>query len=146
MRLGPNNYLGIVLATTILPSLPSLAAAEPLAPRPAGQQFAPPAPAARSDQQPVAEGTDPQPLGTYLDVPLRRMYASADYLLWWVKGAPLPVPLVSTGPVSTTHHGFLNNSEATILYGASQAPAVGGHDTQDFPPFSGGSITLGYWL
>src|SRR5271166_6658217 len=27
-----------------------------------------------------------------------RFYGGVEYLLWWVKGAPLSVPLVSTGP------------------------------------------------
>ena len=34
--------------------------------------------------------------------PKQRFYAGADYLLWWVKGAPLSVPLVTTGPSSNT--------------------------------------------
>ena len=32
--------------------------------------------------------------------PAPHFYAGAEYLLWWVKGAPLSVPLVSTGPSS----------------------------------------------
>src|SRR5437660_3802497 len=30
------------------------------------------------------------------------LYGGIEYLLWWVKPAPLSVPLVSTGPISTT--------------------------------------------
>jgi opacity protein-like surface antigen len=63
-----------------------------------------------------------------------------------VKGAPLSVPLVSTGPIETTHHGWLINSDTTILYGAPQAPATGGNDVQKFPRFSGARLTAGYWL
>lgn len=74
-----------------------------------------------------------------------RFYGGAEYLLWSVKGAPLSVPLVSTGPVSNKE-GFLVNSSTTILYGAPFAPATGGNDTQNFPLFSGGRLTLGYWL
>jgi hypothetical protein len=66
-------------------------------------------------------------------------------LHWWVKGAPLSVPLVSTGPDSN-EEGFLVNSASTILYGAPFSPAVGGNDTQNFPGFSGGRLTLGYVL
>src|SRR5213078_4187467 len=65
-------------------------------------------------------------------------YGGVEYLLWWVKPAPLSVPLVSTGPISTTHHGWLINSDATILYGAPRSPAQGGNDSQNFPVFSGG--------
>jgi hypothetical protein len=75
-----------------------------------------------------------------------RLYGGVEYLGWWVKGAPLTVPLVSTGPISTTHHGFLDRSDSTILYGAPHAPAKGGDDTQPFSIFSGGRLTLGYDL
>ena len=78
--------------------------------------------------------------------PTSRIYGGAEYLFWSAKGAPLGVPLVSTGPIGTTHHGFLINSDTTILYGAPFAPAVGGNDTQNFPDFSGSRLTLGYWL
>jgi hypothetical protein len=72
-------------------------------------------------------------------------YGGIEYLLWWVKDAPLSVPLVSTGP-SSNDEGFLINSDSTILYGAPLAPATGGRDTQGFPGFSGGRLTLGYEL
>jgi hypothetical protein len=75
-----------------------------------------------------------------------RLYGGVEYLGWWVKGAPLTVPLVSTGPISTTHHGFLDRPDSTILYGAPHAPAKGGDDTQPFSIFSGGRLTLGYDL
>jgi hypothetical protein len=78
--------------------------------------------------------------------PMSRIYGGVEYLGWWVKGAPLSVPLVSTGPISTTHHGWLNSSDSTILYGAPFAPAKGGNDTQPFSIFSGGRLTLGYAL
>ena len=83
--------------------------------------------------------------------PVPHLYGGAEYLLWSVKGAPLSVPLVSTGPVATTHHGLLgppakNGADSTILYGASHEPAKGGNDTQNFPVFSGTRLTLGYWL
>lgn len=91
---------------------------------------------ANEEPLPVIYGIDP-------DV---GVYARAEYLLWWVKGAPLSIPLVSTGPVNTTHHGWLINSDATVLYGSPYAPAKGGNDTQDFPAFSGGRFTFGLWL
>ena len=74
-----------------------------------------------------------------------RFYGDVEYLLWGVKGAPLAVPLVTTGP-RANDGGVILNSNTTILYGAPLAPAVGGKDTQNFPLFSGGRITLGYWL
>ena len=80
-----------------------------------------------------------------LDPAAARLYGSADYLLWWMKGAPLSVPLVSTGPAAN-NEGFIFNSNTTILYGAPFAPAVGGKSVQDFNGFSGGRLTLGYTL
>jgi hypothetical protein len=77
--------------------------------------------------------------------PAPRFYGDVEYLLWWVRGAPLSVPLVSTGPAANDE-GFLVNSATTILYGAPFAPAKGGNDTQNFPGFSGGRLTLGYVL
>ena len=73
----------------------------------------------------------------------QRFYGGLDYLHWWVKGAPLAVPLVSTGP-NANSQGFLINSDSTILYGAPQSPAVGGKNVQDFGGFAGGRLTLGY--
>jgi len=77
--------------------------------------------------------------------PKPRWYGGAEYLLWWVKGAPLSVPLVSTGPASTDE-GILRSSQSTILYGAPFAPASGGNNTQNFKAFSGARLTAGYWL
>jgi hypothetical protein len=74
-----------------------------------------------------------------------RFYGGVEYLRWWVKGAPLSVPLVSSGSTAFKE-GFLVNSSATILYGAPYSPASGGNDTQDFPAFSGGRLTIGFWL
>ena len=74
-----------------------------------------------------------------------RLYGSVDYLLWWMKGAPLSVPLVSSGPAAN-FNGFLLNSNTNILYGAPFSPATGGNSTQDFSGFSGGRLTLGYVL
>jgi hypothetical protein len=78
--------------------------------------------------------------------PQSRFYTDIEYLYWWFKPAPLSVPLISTGPISTTHHGWLDSSDSTILYGAPQSPAVGGNDSQAFSPTSGARLTLGYWL
>lgn len=75
----------------------------------------------------------------------RRFYGGLDYLLWWVKGAPLSVPLVTTGPESN-REGIVNSNRTTILYGAPFAPALGGNDTQNFNGLSGARLSLGYWL
>jgi hypothetical protein len=77
--------------------------------------------------------------------PSSRLYIGIEYLHWWAKGAPLSVPLVSTGP-EMNKEGFLINSNTTILYGAPFSPASGGSDKQSFPGFNGGRLTVGYWL
>ncbi len=77
--------------------------------------------------------------------PTPRVYGGAEYLLWWVKGAPLPVPLVTTGTVRFDP-GTLGFADTVILYGAPSPSAPGGNDTQNFPGFNGTRLTLGYWL
>lgn len=64
-----------------------------------------------------------------------RIWASADYLLWWVKDAPVSIPVVS---------GNLDNPDAAldergsvIVYGARD---------QDLGAFSGGRFGVGGWL
>ena len=80
-----------------------------------------------------------------------RFYGGLEYLTWWAKGAPLSVPLVSTGPIETTHHGLLgppaeNGADSTVLYGAGHAPAQGGNDIQNYPWAPGAKLTAGYWF
>ena len=80
-----------------------------------------------------------------------RFYGDVEYLLWWMKDAPLSVPLVSTGPISSTHHGLLgppaeDGAASSVLYGAPHSPAQGGDDSQRFPAFSGMRLKLGYRL
>jgi hypothetical protein len=79
-----------------------------------------------------------------------RVYVDVEYLHMWLKDAPLAVPLVSTGPVATTHHGLLgppeNGADSTVLYGAPFAPAKGGNGSQSFSSTPGTRLTVGYWL
>lgn len=58
--------------------------------------------------------------------PARRSWVSCDYLLWWIKSAPNPVPLVTTGPfnpdtfipgVSPTP-GEIGSPGTQVLFGA----------------------------
>ena len=93
---------------------------------------------------PVPSASTPE---VRLAPPAPRLYGGLEYLLWSVKDAPLAVPLLSTGPFTEPDRGgFLKDSNATILYGAPQAPAEGGKDTQSFPLFSGARLTLGSWI
>ena len=100
-------------------------------------------------QQPSAQSTPaPMTQAQSTEAPtisVSRFYGGIEYLHWWVKGAPLSVPLVSTGP-EMNKEGFLINSNSTILYGAPFSPATGGNDRQSFPGFNGGRVTVGYFL
>jgi hypothetical protein len=75
-----------------------------------------------------------------------RFYAEADYLFWWVKSAPLPIPIVTQSPLISEAEGLIPGVTKTILYGAPWPNGVGGSSQQDFPAFSGTRLTLGGWL
>lgn len=103
--------------------------------------------AAKAKPRSVAMDGSAPPIWT--PAPDTHFYGGLEYLLWWVKDAPLSVPLVSSGPVSTTHHGLLGvpaiaASDSTVLYGAPHYPAQGGSDSQRFQGFSGMRLKLGY--
>lgn len=64
------------------------------------------------------------------------VWASADYLLWWMKNGPLPAPLVTTNPNAFGSIGALNDPGTRVLFGGNS------HDL-DYNPFSGGRVTVG---
>ncbi len=68
------------------------------------------------------------------------LWGGADYLLWWVKGGPLPYPFVLTGPVNgpppNNNPGALNEAGVPTLTGKSI----------DFGALSGVRVTAGGWL
>ena len=85
-----------------------------------------------------------------LDIDLRaadngttgQIWGGADYLLWWVKGAPIPVPLVTTGDPNV---GFPLVNSAGAIGQPSTRVLFGGSDV-NFGAFSGMRFTLGGWL
>lgn len=108
-------------------------------------------PAVGSQTKVKSLGLDGSAPPIWLPAPDTRFYAGAEYLMWWVKDAPLSIPLVSGGPVETTHHGIIGApvrkpADSTILYGAPQSPAQGGEDSQRFQNFSGTRFTFGYTM
>ena len=110
-------------------------------------------PAASTHEKPGSIAMDGSAPPIWTPAPESRFYAGVEYLQWWVKDAPLSIPLVSTGPVASTHHGFLSSSnplltssDTTILYGAPFGSAKGGNTTQSFPGFAGTRLTFGYSL
>lgn len=64
-----------------------------------------------------------------------RFWGNAEYLLWWVKSAPLPAPILTLG--DSTNLGVLGQPGTQILAGGSDV---------HFGPSSGGRFTLGAWL
>jgi len=72
--------------------------------------------------------------GYGVPAPMSRWYASAEYLLWWLKGYEAP-PLVSVGPVAG--QGIL---------GTPGTAAVFPDGDLENNPQSGGRFSLGYWL
>jgi hypothetical protein len=68
--------------------------------------------------------------------PLRtRLYASGEYLLWWVQGQSVPVLATTSAP---SDFGILGAPTTQVLFGGTQ---INGNS-----PFSGGRFTAGYWL
>src|SRR5262249_36270629 len=69
--------------------------------------------------------------------PGHRFYASAEYLLWWTKGDPVP-PLVSTGSPTADRPGALGSDPAArVLFGDSELGTRAR---------SGGRFLLGWWF
>jgi hypothetical protein len=70
--------------------------------------------------------------------PPGRVWASAEYLLWWTKGDHLP-PLLTTSPVGTplADAGVLGRPGTSVLFGDERV----NDDAR-----SGGRFTLGAWL
>lgn len=64
-------------------------------------------------------------------------WANAEYLMWWVKSGPLPIPLVATGSTSDPLPGALNQPGTSVVYGNTNT---------DFGKFSGLRIGAGIWL
>jgi hypothetical protein len=68
------------------------------------------------------------------------VWVDGEFLYWWVKNAPLPVPLLTTGAVSNSLQagdGILGNPSTRVLLGEE------GLDQGQFP---GGRVTAGTWI
>lgn len=84
---------------------------------------------------PFPAGIDDSPLLPSFN-PLRpRLYASGEYLLWWLQGQSVPVLATTSNP---SDFGILGAPSTQILFGGNR---INGNS-----PFSGGRFTLGYWL
>ena len=73
-----------------------------------------------------------------------QFWASADYLLWWVKKAPLP-PVATTGPFNPdTFTPGVDPSPGAI--GSPNTTILRGGRGVDLGTFSGVQLRTGYWL
>ena len=71
-----------------------------------------------------------------------RIWGGSEYLQWWVKNAPLPVPLVTTGDPAVgfplvNSAGAIDQPSTRVLFGGSNP---------SFGAFSGMRFTLGGWF
>ncbi|MBY0525749.1 MAG: BBP7 family outer membrane beta-barrel protein [Gemmataceae bacterium] len=68
----------------------------------------------------------------------RCFYASAEYLLWWLKASPVPAPLLTTSTDATTNpRAILGLPGTVVLFGGQ---------SYDLAPSSGGRVTAGWQL
>lgn len=61
-----------------------------------------------------------------------RFWGSTEYLMWWVKNGPVPVPLVTTG-----NTGVIGDPGTRVLYGDGNI---------NYGMFSGMRVTAGAWI
>jgi hypothetical protein len=82
-----------------------------------------------------------------VDPPPVHGWVRAEYLFWWMRNAPLPVPIVTTGNPQV---GFDPNNVNTVntagAIGQSGTRILFGEESVRFAPFSGARIGLGVWF
>jgi hypothetical protein len=66
-----------------------------------------------------------------------KVWGGAEYLLWWIKDGPLPVPLVTTGDPNSLDFGIIGDPTTRVLFG---------NNDLDYGSFSGFRGTLGTWF
>jgi Putative beta barrel porin-7 (BBP7) len=69
--------------------------------------------------------------------PCLRFWISTEYLYWWTKATPTPVPLVTTGSPNAAVVGVIGEPRTSVLFGGGDI---------NLPAGSGFRLTLGGWL
>src|SRR5438132_1512329 len=90
---------------------------------------APAAPLAAPTFQPYWGPAEPY------DAWAHRMWITNEYLLWWVKNGPLPVPLITSSNAADV--GTLGQPSTQVLYGGRSI---------DYGAISGYRLSFGSWL
>ena len=75
-----------------------------------------------------------------------RFWARGDYLLWWVKNAPMPVPIVTTGDPNVGFNGGVNTVNTAGAIGQPGTRTLFGDSNVGLGAFSGMRFSLGGWL
>jgi hypothetical protein len=124
----------------------------------AGQLFAQSLPATNPSEakapldsnKPAGVSSDPaiaSSVATVDSMATYRSWARVEYLLWWVKNAPLPVPVVTTGDPNVgfdpNHVNTVNTAGAIDQRGTQ---VLFGDNSINFPAFSGMRLTLDHWV
>ena len=89
---------------------------------------------------PAANGfsTPPPAQDPLIEPPyISRIWGGLDYTIWWVKAAPRPVPIVTTGSDADLVPGAVGQMGTMVLEGNNHA---------DFGDLSGGRASAGMWL
>lgn len=112
-----------LVAGTLFAQEPTLRPAQLLAPTVAGDR------APLIDTRPATSNGGSQLRG----------WASAEYLLWWIKNGPTSVPLLTSAPASSQSFvpGALGNADTSVILGGQPV---------DHPLQHGGRFTAGTWL
>jgi hypothetical protein len=69
--------------------------------------------------------------------PCLRFWLSAEYLYWWVKSTPTPLPLVTTGSAADPIPGAIGQPHTSVLFGGGD---------MSYPGMSGFRLTFGGWI
>lgn len=134
-----NSRVSLSLLIPLAVALSARAQTEPV-PRPGAATAAPP-PAMTVESAPtimLQPATVLENGGGPVCGPAGRVWAKGEFLLWWLRGSPLPA-LVTTSPAGTAREtaGNLDNPNTRILFGDSLVnPGVR----------PGGRVALGFWF
>src|SRR3982074_1649492 len=123
----------------------------------AGQLWAQVPPANPSETEPPLTATDPVKLSADQAITTlpwttdggrtNRVWARGEYLLWWLKNAPLPVPIVTTGDPRVGFDLSLGNTvNSAGAIGQPGTRVLLGASDVHFPASSGLRFAAGAWL